>query len=166
MSGKHGRFRHVVRMANRVASTAQKRGNVGLARQAVLISHLAGSFARAEQSFNQQADRLNSIMANLNRLTMQRGNASVRRDDPSGYFVGIAGGATGKSKSARGRVGDAYHVGIIGRRIGRGPVKMTSARALNSRSTKVMTAAFQKLLFAQSQLVELRAELDRLKQKK
>jgi hypothetical protein len=107
-----------------------------------------------ERTFDSQAHRLNSALAQLNRSFMQRSQAGVRPGTAvGGYYTNI----TGRGGRA------AYDIGLVGRRIGRGPVQVSPA---GGRTTKVLTAAFQKILSAQLQLAQLKAELDRLKKGK
>jgi hypothetical protein len=155
MSNKGSRFRQVVAMAKQLVTNAHKRGDVAAAREAAVIARVAANLASAERSFESQANDLISALARVGKSLKQQGESSLSGAATSGsaYFVSIAG--------SRQSSGDARHKGLVGKRIGRGPVSVSPGK-----STKAITAAFAKILEAQAQLSQIKAEVERLKHRR
>ena len=154
MAKKGSRFRHAAAMAQELAVSARKRKDTVAERQATVISGIATTLANAERSFDSQANELISALSRLGKSIKQQGApAGFSADSESDYFVGIT-----PAKSA---FGDARYTGLVGKRVGRGPVNVSPGR-----STRAMTAAFAKILSAQAQLSQLQSEVERLKHRK
>ena len=154
------RFQDAASAARSLASSAQRSRNWAAAKEASAISRIANGLARLERSFEAQSRQLTAALSQLrNAIKTQPKGKAGRQGELPGYYVNIA---AGRNRPHRGG-GRPADTGLVGRRVGRGPVRMTSSGA---QSAKAMTAAFAKLLAAQSQLQQLRVELESLKERR
>jgi len=160
MPGKGDNLEHVAVWGRQLASKARVAGNEKLARQAFAVSDRAARLRRTQHALTTQAEQLNSILVRLNKSLKGKSLAtSASLPSSPGYSVGIAARYQGGQSNA-------YNVGLTGRRIGRGPVRMTAEIASSAQSTKLMSTMFRKILEVQSQLTQLRTEVERLRQRK
>jgi uncharacterized coiled-coil protein SlyX len=156
-------FKAAVQATRSLQRAAQARRDPLAALQADVIARLVKNLAHLERGLDDQGRQLSVLLGKLQRGAraqrtsppFNRGGASS--DDP-GYYVQIA--ATGACR-AQYRAADT---GLVGRRVGRGPVRMAASGS--ALSTKAMSAAFGRLLAAQAQLQQLRSEMERIRQRK
>ncbi|MEP9387677.1 hypothetical protein [Mesorhizobium sp. KR9-304] len=170
-------FRGAASAAQTLAGNANRRGDHVVAHQAHVISRLAQGLARLQAGFDQQAQQLTLGLIRLQRHLKSSGGGGGGKRRPKfrprgpggelpGYFVDITGRGGGKqgkrSGSQKSKWPRAADAGLVGRRIGRGPVRMTGSGA-DAQSAKAVTAAFAKLLAAQAQLLQMRSDVEGLK---
>jgi hypothetical protein len=154
-------FRGATNVAHSLVNVAQRSGNMEAARQAQIVAKMVKGLARLEKGFEIEGQQLTAALLKLQKAVKGQTRPPPRGGgghggDQAGYYVQITGGRD-RPRSGGFRAADT---GLIGRRVGRGPVRMTSA---DGQSAKAVTAAFSKLLSAQSQLQKLRTELEGLK---
>jgi hypothetical protein len=153
-------FKGAANAARSLENVARRSGNLAAARQAQVVSRFVKGLARLERSFEIEGRQLTVALVHLQRSVKSQGRVAYTPGyEIPGYYVEI----TGRRKGRAPRGFRPADTGLVGRRIGRGPVRMTSS---DGQSAKAVTAAFAKLLSAQSQLQQLRSELERVKAKR
>ncbi|ARM91497.1 hypothetical protein RHEC894_PC00479 (plasmid) [Rhizobium sp. CIAT894] len=156
-------FRGAAGVAHTLANNAIRSGNKAAAQQAQVISRLAEGLARLQAGLDDQAQQLTAGLVKLEqslkvsrRSQRSKSGSLAANGELQNYYVDItASKIFGKANWPR-----AADSGLVGRRIGRGPVRMTGS---DTQSAKAVTAAFAKLLSAQAQLLQIRSEVEDLK---
>jgi len=153
-------FKGASQAAHSLVHVAQRSGNTQIAQQAQIIARMIQGLARLERSFEAEGQQLSAALVKLQKSVRASGVVTTPvRGEPQGYYVRIVGGPKqrGGPRSA--------DMGLVGRRIGRGPVRMGSTGS-GAQSAKALSAAFARLLSAQTQLQQLRSDIERLKMSK
>ena len=149
-------FKGAAHVAESLIHVAQRSGNGQAAQQAQAVSKLVKGLARLETQFEAEGRQVVSALHRLLKSAKAQSGAGPQQSrELSGYYVNITG-----RRGQGGALGRAADTGLVGRRVGRGPVRMTGS---GSQSAKIASAVFSKLLVAQSQLQQIRSELEALK---
>ncbi len=135
---------------------ARRSGNGQAAQHAQTVSKLVKGLARLETQFDVEGRQMAAALHRLLKSAKAQSSAGPQQGrELAGYYVNITG-----RRAPGGAPGRAADMGLVGRRVGRGPVRMTGS---GTQSAKIASAVFSKLLVAQSQLEQIRAELEALK---
>jgi hypothetical protein len=150
-------FKGASQAANTLVQVAQRARNAPVAQQAQIVARMVQGLVRLERSFEAEGQQLSSALVRLQKSIR---TGSVGRipisGQTDGYYVRMVG------TPARRRRSRAADTGLVGRRIGRGPVRMGSASG-GAQSAKALSAAFARLLSAQTQLQQLQSDIERIK---
>jgi hypothetical protein len=154
---------------------AERSGDQALQQETRVVARAIKGMARLERSFQAEGEQLSVSLMKLQkslRAASAKTNSSRAfgsrafgprafgpRGEQDGYYVQMVGRprSSGSFRPA--------DTGLIGRRVGRGPVRMGNAAA-NAQATKALNAVFSRLLAAQIELQQLRSEMERAKSKK
>lgn len=166
-------FKAAVAASQSLHRAAEHSSDPLVAQQAQIISRLVKNLAQLERGLDNQGRQLTVLLDKLGRQSRRpqktfggggrsgggrTGGNGGRAAVDSGYYVDMVGHAERRPMFR------AADTGLVGRRIGRGPVRM--ATATGGASTRALSAAFGRLLAAQTQLQQLRAEMDRIRQRR
>jgi hypothetical protein len=169
-------FRSAVHATRSLQQKAQRSRNPLVAQQAQIIARLVKNLAQMERGLDDQGRQLTARLGKLAkqaRRPPKRGGRKWPGSRPgsgfgsgfghdAGYYVDMVGRGGGGGRGRKGGKGyRAADTGLVGRRIGRGPVRMASAGG--GVSTRALSAAFGRLLAAQAQLQRLKSEMDRVR---
>jgi small-conductance mechanosensitive channel len=161
-----GSFKSAVQASRALQEAAQRSRDPLVAQQAQIIARLVKNLAQIERGLDEEGRQLAVRLGKLGKRSSQASKAAKGRGgfqrpgyDDVGYYVEMVG-SRGQGRRPTYRAADT---GLVGRRIGRGPVRMASPGG--NVSTRALSAAFGRLLAAQSQLQQLKSEMDRIRQR-
>lgn len=156
-------FKTAAQAAQALIQLAERSGDEALRQETRVVARAIKGMARLERSFQAEGEQLSISLMKLQkslrsaRARTGSSRAIGGRAEQEGYYVQMVG--------ARPRAGGGFRAadtGLIGRRVGRGPVRMGSAGA-DAQATKALNAVFSRLLAAQIELRRLRSDIERVK---
>lgn len=170
-------FKNAKKVAQSLMQNTSKSGNFETMRQAQVLSQFVESMARLEKDFQIEGQQVTAALLRLQKQVKNQqvknqqvknqqvksrlasGMRSMQTGELPGYYVQITGGK-GQQSAYGYRAADT---GLVGSRVGRGPVRMVSSKGP---STKAVTTAFAKLLSMQAQVQSIKEELEVLKKRR